>query len=212
MLSGITVTQAKLTRLTVPKNVLFTWCVPNQLILPNSLTDKRLQRKNPFLHEPVVQKVENSRGRSAEMRRWNEEFITFWKQLKCQSTWRTQSDAGIATDTTGWWATHNFTNRSIKSESELLFLPQQPYCHLKSLSSPNPDNSFVFPKSKEKWFLCCCVRFRGTIPIFIYYLYTDFLFCRCRLPLMLYLKVWFIINIVLNLFFFNMKKPHHLTV
>lgn len=158
---------------------LFTWCVPNTWIRPYSLTEERLQRKIFFFTNLWCKKSKIRGGEVPKMRRWNEEFITFWKKLKCQRTWRTQSDAGVAIDTTvsvdGQHAVSP-TGPSRLSLSSIFFFNSRivtlnPFqvrtlTTLSCFQSRKRSDYFVAGFSSEAQFQ--------------YFIYTDFLFCGCR--------------------------------
>lgn len=143
----------------------------SQQMDPSLFTDISLQRKISFSTNLWCEKLKTRGEEVSKMKRRKEEFITFWKKLKCQSTWRTQSDAGAAIDTTasvdGQHAISP-TGPSHLSLNSFFFLNSR-IVTLNPFQVRTPDHSVVFPKPKEKWFLCCRVWLRGTFSIFHLY-------------------------------------------
>lgn len=167
----------------------------SQQVDPSLFTDRRkIAEKNFFLSQTCDAKSwKFEEKKFPKMRRWNEEFITFWKKLKCQSTWRTQSDAGAAIDTTvsvdGQHAISP-TGPSRLSLSSFFFLNSR-IVTLNPFQVQTLTTLSCLPSRKKNDFsvagFCSETHFQ-------YFLYTGFLFSRCRLPLISSLKVWFILK------------------
>lgn len=158
----------------------------SQQVDPSLFTDrKKTAEKKLFLHEPVAQKVKNSRRRRAENEKVKWRIYHVLKEVdvksKCQSTWRTQSDAGVAIDTTvsvdGQHAISP-TGPSRLSLSSFFFLNSR-IVTLNPFQVRTLTTLSCFSSPRKNDF---CVAGFGSEAHFQYFICTGFLFCGCRLP------------------------------
>lgn len=171
MLKGIAVTQTKRPWQTI-LSVIHLICT-QQLGTSHSVTEERLHRKivSSWTCGARSWKFEKLKCRKIK-KRWNEDFIALWKKLKCQSTWRTQSDAGVAIDTTLSVEGPHAISPAGLSPLSLSSLSQQLYCHLKSPSSLTLKTQSCFPSWKKIIFLLMGLVHRHNFNILFYRIFV----------------------------------------